>query len=329
MAAETSLEAGAEGPKVRSGGCYRTRRVAIAVACFLAVSGCERQSLAPDWEHLEDRASGKVPAWVLPRWTQVRIMFGLCSAGTRQAGTKGVQVWCQKGTEGGDWINHGPFKAWWPNGNTREAGIYREGQRVGLWTSWHENGQAKATGIYREGARAGRWQEWWPNGQIAAEGEASGEGDEFSEFEVVRWDEEGRKIHDGPKLGREAYLATYRDPSVVHVRKALDEFLRGGMDGIDPFAVDEDTLDGNASGLRAFDSTYYTSKFVVYSLEPGIGGGMLVSLIFRDRPDAMFVAWVYPLSGSELSLRAFWRSKTLDATRWRSHPFLQADQPAL
>ena len=207
--------------------------------------------------------------------------------------------------------------------------MYRDGEKTGFWSYWHENGQEKARGIYQAGVRTGRWREWWPNGQIAAEGEASGDGEDFHQYQVTRWDDEGRKTYDGPSAGRAAYLAVYQDPFVLHLRKALDEFVRGGEEGVDPFATTEGTLGGEPSGLKAFDPAYYKSKFVVWSLNDSIGGGKNVSIVFKYRPDRMFNAWVYRLGGEELSLRAFWQSKVLDPARFRSAPFLQDDQPAL
>jgi hypothetical protein len=109
------------------------------------------------------------------------------------------------------------------------------------------------------------------------------------------------------------YLACYTDPCVMHVRKALNGYLAGTNEGmLIPKATIEgiDTPDLKA-GLARYDRSYYKSKFTVLALNDAITGGVNVRLIFQDKPDKVFVAWVYKTGDGIYDLRGFWEDMDL------------------
>lgn len=96
------------------------------------------------------------------------------------------------------------------------------------------------------------------------------------------------------------YYAIYELPVVIFVRLCLACYARGeGCPGLNP-----------DSGLADFDKLYYGSKFIVLSLNQNPYGGVNLYLMFQDKPDKVFVAWVYKLGDeedyNEFELRGFW-----------------------
>ncbi len=59
--------------------------------------------------------------------------------------------------------------------------------------------------------------------------------------------------------------------------------------------------------LDQWSRNYYRSKFIVLATNKGIMGGTWVTIMFQEKPDKIFAAWVYTLKGAQkrLSLRAF------------------------
>jgi hypothetical protein len=109
------------------------------------------------------------------------------------------------------------------------------------------------------------------------------------------------------------YYAVYADPYVLHIRKALNDYLSGTNEGMEiPDAVIEkhDTGDGSLAGLAAFERSYYQSKFVVMALEDALMGGKTATIIFQDKPDRVFTAWIYRLGDDQYDLRGFWEDAT-------------------
>lgn len=54
----------------------------------------------------------------------------------------------------------GPTRVWWPNGNLRLEGEYRDDLRHGHWTLYDSAGNKTAAGPYRKGQRHGTWTFW-------------------------------------------------------------------------------------------------------------------------------------------------------------------------
>ena len=77
---------------------------------------------------------------------------------------------------------------------------------------------------------------------------------------------------------------------VQAIRKGIDEYLRGCRSScrmLEPGAV---------ADLGELDLAYLKSKFSLYLGDRFLGGGFMFTIVFQDRPDALFNAWVrqYP-----------------------------------
>jgi hypothetical protein len=107
------------------------------------------------------------------------------------------------------------------------------------------------------------------------------------------------KIPDGEaqftQAQLEQYYLVYKKPDVRYLRTLFDSYLKnsGGTEQ-------------ERRVLSKWNKDYFRSKFTVMSRENNIFGGTLITLLFQDRPDKVFVAWVYPEGRDEkLALRKF------------------------
>jgi hypothetical protein len=89
------------------------------------------------------------------------------------------------------------------------------------------------------------------------------------------------------------YASTYKDPYVLIVRKVINNYLTGKLEGYD-----------NCKALKAVDQEYLENKFIVLSIENSLMGGKEISLVSQKKPDKIFWAWVFK-TGGEYELRAF------------------------
>jgi len=89
------------------------------------------------------------------------------------------------------------------------------------------------------------------------------------------------------------YREVYKNPLVIYLRKAMDASLVGKG------RSDEQKL------FASWDKAYLASKFVVLSIGRGLMGGNFVSIIFQDKPDKVFRAWLYTKSKDDIELRTF------------------------
>lgn len=105
----------------------------------------------------------------------------------------------------------------------------------------------------------------------------------------------------------EGYYRVYKNPFVLYLRKALNAYLANDSSevNISMAAVEKGNSDGIISGLDAFEKDYYKSKFIVLSINDSLGGGKDIQMIFQDKPDRIFYAWVYKLAGGNYELRGF------------------------
>ncbi len=87
------------------------------------------------------------------------------SNGTRAWSGYLVRTWNPIFTEvDQNFVRHGVWEFWWPNGNMKERGKYSFGWKEGRWTSWWPNGVKQSEGYYADGDNAseeGRRQGWW------------------------------------------------------------------------------------------------------------------------------------------------------------------------
>jgi hypothetical protein len=82
------------------------------------------------------------------------------------------------------------------------------------------------------------------------------------------------------------YYLCYERPDVQYLRKVFDAYLNGHGDREKEF-----------DALAKWGKDYYRSKFIVCSLNPAAFGGSLITIMFQDRPDKVFQAWVYEKGG--------------------------------
>lgn len=91
----------------------------------------------------------------------------------------------------------------------------------------------------------------------------------------------------------ERYAASYKDPYVLHIRKVINNYLRGKPEGHDHY---ED--------LRAVDQEYLKNKFVLLSFNDALMGGKEILLISQKKQDKIFRVWVFK-TGVKYEVRSF------------------------
>ena len=107
---------------------------------------------------------------------------------------------------------------------------------------------------------------------------------------------------------REKYYRVYQNPFVLYLRKALNSYLANdsSQDCIFKGAVTELSKEGIISGLDAFSKDYYKSKFIVTTIDDDIdGNGKGIQIIFQDKPDRIFFAWLGNNPSGEVCLLGF------------------------
>ncbi len=89
------------------------------------------------------------------------------------------------------------------------------------------------------------------------------------------------------------YYLVYKNPDVRYLRTLFDAYLHAARGREEEFRL-----------LTKWSKDYYRSKFIVLSRDENTFGGAFITIMFQERPDKVFVAWVYA-EGSEgtLSLR--------------------------
>lgn len=105
------------------------------------------------------------------------------------------------------------------------------------------------------------------------------------------------------------YAKTYEEPAVLFLREALDAYQEGiyGEEIMSMAAIKKSESEGKLSGLDSFEG-YYQSKFIVYQIVNSYVGGVNILIIFVDKPDQMFTAWVYKYANDTFHLRGFWNN---------------------
>ena len=59
---------------------------------------------------------------------------------------------------------------YYPNGEIKEDGILKDGEKHGFWTEWFDNGNKKRIESYKDGKCDGSYIGWYKNGQKRYEG---------------------------------------------------------------------------------------------------------------------------------------------------------------
>lgn len=129
------------------------------------------------------------------------------------------------------------------------------------------------------------------------------------------------------------YQSVYNEPSVRFLRQALNAFVEDKSPEacILQAAVTKSSgkdygMEGITSGLEAFDKSYYMSKFVVGSISDNSENGKDIQIVFRDKPDRIFYAWIGKTPYTDLCLLGF-NSKDMDATSTKK--FLESLKPSI
>jgi len=124
------------------------------------------------------------------------------------------------------------------------------------------------------------------------------------------------EAEEPPRItGKETEEEIYNNPYIKHVRTALNGHLDGSnSDAEEVMALGENQQ--SECGLSRFDKLYYQSKFFLYDASDNDYGGVQAYVVFVDKPDTLFWAWIYRLGGDgEYSLRGFCKAGPPDKNK--------------
>ena len=62
---------------------------------------------------------------------------------------------------------HGPFEAFYENGQVNERGVYQHGKRDGVWEWYYENGQLEKRGSLDREKEEGPWEYFYEDGTLS------------------------------------------------------------------------------------------------------------------------------------------------------------------
>lgn len=104
------------------------------------------------------------------------------------------------------------------------------------------------------------------------------------------------------------YYAVYQNPFVIGLRKELDGYIALKQGKSERWhgrgKTDEAVME--RADLEQVDSRYLSSRFTVYKIEGApLTGGRQVSILFIDKPDRIFKAWMYLTGDGVYELRGF------------------------
>jgi len=100
------------------------------------------------------------------------------------------------------------------------------------------------------------------------------------------------------------YYSVYENPFVQQIRTTLDIYLKDPT-SLSSLLVEKSVGPENAKeGLDSFSSDYYKGKFVVIDIRNSVAGGKFIDILFLDKPDKVFLVWVYKLENGEYEMRA-------------------------
>ena len=126
------------------------------------------------------------------------------------------------------------------------------------------------------------------------------------------------------KKRSESYELIYKEVPVTFLRKSLNAYLINDSSKVCILQVAVTKSDGKnygmeeiTSGLEAFDKSYYKSKFVVatYDDNKETEGSKNIQIIFRDKPDRIFYAWIGRNPQGEICLLGFNSRNDIDPVK--------------
>ncbi len=118
-----------------------------------------------------------------------------------------------------------------------------------------------------------------------------------------------RPLHATPAQIK-PYLKSYRRPTVVGLRRALNAYAAGKADR------ETTTL------LKPYGASLARDHFVVLTISRSLFGGDLLRVQFRHHTDSIYLVWVYMLSSGQPAIYGFDRTKcTLAEQRWMASTY--------
>ena len=119
----------------------------------------------------ESEASGRgdeiSPAIEVPELTSISERFA-CPEGTRERGAappNGFERWCERLDPALGKVRNGGYASWYPNRMLHETGLYRNGDRAGVWTRWYTSGSKQVQAEFRDGLQHGFQIDWGESGR--------------------------------------------------------------------------------------------------------------------------------------------------------------------
>jgi len=107
------------------------------------------------------------PVIEVPELVSISELFE-CPEGTRERGAappSGFERWCERLDPAPGRVRHGGYASWHRNRLPHETGLYRNGDRVGVWTRWYASGGKQAQAEFRDGLQQGFQIDWDESGR--------------------------------------------------------------------------------------------------------------------------------------------------------------------
>lgn len=100
---------------------------------------------------------------------------------------------------------------------------------------------------------------------------------------------------------------TTKISDAIYLKSLFNDYLAGGSGWVNEsnHAAEENDRAYEFNLLDKWDKSYFKSKFIVVHVNKAPVGGNVISILFLDKPDRVFNAWVYTLYGGEQVLRGF------------------------
>lgn len=104
----------------------------------------------------------------------------------------------------GEPVKHGMWTSWYPNGQRKHEGEYKDDVPAGEFTWWHDNGQRSLVATYVDGKKHGTWTWWHPSGLKSIQGQYA---NDAPSSKWLWWQESGKV----------AQRVDFDDPNQRHV----------------------------------------------------------------------------------------------------------------
>ncbi len=130
-----------------------------------------------------------------------------CPPGTRDSGERHGQIvrWCEI-VRDGRLLYHGPVWRWHRNGQLASKEWFVYGDTEGESTAWYPNGKTSAAGVWKGGRKAGRWSYWNDDGSLRADVRYEEQLSAVTEYYPAGQTKVTGTFHHGGKYGLWVYL---------------------------------------------------------------------------------------------------------------------------